>query len=104
MTAYGPPVGLSACPPVRPSIRLMLMRSHGPDRLQRQHVPAPLQLGVAVLALEPQIHELALPPGDVGRDPPFRVIRPARRFDVIVARAEDPAAAGPRRQVQKRTV
>src|SRR3954452_25574718 len=87
-----------------PSVRLMLMRSHRPHGLERQQVVGPCQIAVPVLTLEPQVHELALPPGDVGNDPPFRVGQPARRLDIVVPGAEYPALAGSGLEIEKRAV
>src|SRR5215204_5431889 len=93
-----------AAPLHRLSIRLMLVRPHGPYRLERQHVLAARQIAVAVLAFQPEINELTLPPGEVWSDSPFRIIRPPRRLHIIIACAEDPALAGSRLQIQKRAI
>src|SRR5215203_2855588 len=93
-----------AAPLPRLSIRLMLVRPHGPYRLERQHVLAARQIAVAVLAFQPEINELTLPPGEVWSDSPFRIIRAPRRLHIIVACAEDPALAGSRLQIQKRAI
>src|SRR5690349_4352480 len=82
----------------------MLVRSHRPYGLERQPVPATLQIAVAVLPFQPEEDELALPPGHVGRDSPLGVLQPPSRFDPIVSRAEDPALAGSRLKIQKSAV
>src|SRR3954470_18820119 len=99
---YGPAAPLPRCPPS--SIRLMLVRPHGPHRLQRQQILAAGRIGVTMLAFHPEKNELTLPPCEVRGDAPFGMSRSARRFHIIVSGTKDPALAGSRLQVQKRAV
>src|SRR5215217_1140496 len=82
----------------------MLMRAHRPYGLNGQRVPASFQLSVPMLAFQPQVHEFALPPGEVGSDSPLSVVRPARRLDVVVSGAKHPAPASTRLDIQVSTI
>ena len=102
-----PSVRLSDCPAAplpRCSIRLMLVRAHGPHRLKRQQVLAARQIAVTVLAFQPEKNELTFPPGEVRSNSPFGIIRAPRRLHIIVAGTEDPALAGSCLQIQKRAI
>src|SRR4051812_35402267 len=82
----------------------MLVRPHRPYGLEGQQVAASAQVGVAMLAFQSEKDELALPPGQVGRDAPLGILYPARGLDPIVPGAEHPALAGSRLKVQKGAV
>jgi hypothetical protein len=73
------------------TVCLVLVRTHRPDRLERQQVVGAVEVGVPVLALEAEKDEFALPPGDGRRHPPFGVSQAPRRLHPVVAGAEHPA-------------